>query len=720
VEVGLLGPLEVRDDAGTVLDVGGARLRALLGLLALRAGRVVPAGWLIDALWGGRAPAGAANALQAQVSRLRRAAPGLLVAAHDGGYRLVVDRDQVDVHRFERLAAAGHARLRDDPTAAATLLRSALALWRGPALADLATLVTVHGGADGPDGPAGNRPGTGAVGLGAAAADLVSATVARLAERRLAATEDRADAELRLGVTPSLVAELEGLVAAHPLREPLVAALMRALCAVGRRAAALTAYDRLRAGLADDLGVSPTPALTALHTQILRTDTDPPAGTGPPAARRPATNLRAQLTSFVGREPDLTTVLDLVLAHRLVTLTGTGGAGKTRLAVEVATRLTATAGQLVEGVWVVELAAVDEGAGVVPAVLAALGVRERALLAGARPGQPVEPPVEQFQRVLGALAGRRAVLVVDNCEHLVGTAAQLVDGILAACPGVRVLATSREPLGITGEVLWPVEPLAVPPAGVGDEPAALVGYPAVRLLVDRVRAVRPGFAVDAGSAAAVARVCRALDGIPLAIELAAARFRALAPKQVARHDPGVRGLRRGGHLGQDPAHLRPLHAGPPDPAGPAGPLHRRGRPPHRRQPHRRPQRGRTPRRPVPPPRAGGPLHRTSRPADRRVGRQPVAARARRPVLNRASATTPRPRARTSHHTACSAVVNAVRPRATDEPMTAPEMATPRVVPVWRPTETSEAATPAIERGMPATAVLVIGGLTVARKTPKSR
>ena len=330
---------------------------------------------------------------------------------------------------------------------------------------------------------------------------------------------------------------------------------MRALAASGQPGAALGVFEQARTRLADELGTGPSPALAALHLSILRAGDQPaapdgraPAAASPagvsssstiPGARDgasrpgpapPATNLRAELTSFVGRDTEIAEVRQLVGAHRLITLTGPGGAGKTRLAVEAGrAELPAMPG----GVWLAELAPVTDPADVPQAVLAALGLRERSVvLSGRRPGIP-DDPESPLERLVGALSARRALLVLDNCEHLLDAAAVLADQVLAACPQVRILATSREPLNITGEMLWPVGPLTLPPDGREPVPAEVAACASVRLLVQRARAARPGFAVTAANAAAVASICRALDGMPLAIELAAARLRALTPEQVA-------------------------------------------------------------------------------------------------------------------------------------------------------------------------------------------
>jgi predicted ATPase/DNA-binding SARP family transcriptional activator len=481
----MLGPLTVRADDGTPVEVTGARLRTLLILLALDPGRVVTLGTLVDGVWGADPPAEAANALQALVSRLRRT--GLTIESRPTGYRLAVAADDVDTCRFERLAAAGHATLASDPVATATALREALALWRGPALADAAT------------------------------AAFAQAPVARLTELRLAAIGDRVEAELQSGT--DLVAELESLVAEHPLRERFAGLLMRALCRAGRAADALAVYARTRALLADELGADPSAELTALHTDVLRGGLDPR-----PARRR--TNLRSGLTTFVGRDEELSRVAAMVGESRLVTLTGPGGSGKTRLATEVGRTLV---DRQPDGVWFVELAPVSDGAEVPHAVLGALGLRAQTLVGGAV--RTVPEVTEPMDRLAAALSTRPLLLVLDNCEHLVAAAAALADRLLGECPRLRILATSREPLGITGETLWPVDPLALPPADV--DPRHALTFPAMRLLADRARAVRPDFTVDDTTAATMGHVCRALDGMPLAIELAAARLRTMSLDQLA-------------------------------------------------------------------------------------------------------------------------------------------------------------------------------------------
>src|SRR5215472_13930576 len=478
----MLGPFEVRTGDGVFADVPGARLRGLLAALALEPGRVVPNATLVDWIWGERPPSDAANALQRLVSRLRKALPEGLVEGQTDGYRLRVKPDAVDAVRFERIV--GQARTDENPRRV-RLLREALALWRGAAMQD--------------------------VGLQESAA--FDAAVTRLERLRLTAMEDRFDAEVGLGHGAEVVAELTDMVAAHPARERLVAALMRALAAAGRDTEALLVYERTREALADALGVDPSPELSALHIALLR---------GELGQRQESrkTNVRAELTSFVGREADVAAVRELIAEHRLTTLVGPGGSGKTRLATETARTLT---GDLPDGVWLVELAAIgavkgdgEVGGDVAQATLAALGLRD-ALLGAA-------PRADAADGLIAAIREREALLILDNCEHVIEAAAKFADRVLGECRRLRILATSREPLGITGEALWLVEPLAVPEGDA--RPGELASAPAVRLLRDRAGAVRGGagsagagpaerkdFGVDEHTLTAMVRICRALDGM---------------------------------------------------------------------------------------------------------------------------------------------------------------------------------------------------------------
>ncbi|HEY1509051.1 MAG TPA: BTAD domain-containing putative transcriptional regulator, partial [Solirubrobacteraceae bacterium] len=488
MQIGMLGSFEVRTDDGVLADVPGARLRALLIALALEPGHAVPKATLVDWIWGERPPSDAANALQRLVSRLRKALPGGLVEGQTDGYRLTVEPSAVDAVRFERLL--GQARHDEDPRRVRRL-REALALWRGAAMQ----------------------------GVGLQDSEAFDAAVTRLEGLRLTAMEDRFDAEVSLGHGVELVTELTDLLAAHPVRERLVAALMRALVAAGRDTEALLVYQRTREALADALGVDPSPELSALHVALLRGELGRREQHWQEEGRN--TNLRAELTSFVGREADVAVVRELIAEHRLTTLIGPGGSGKTRLATETARTLL---GDLPDGAWLVELASIGADGDVAQSTLDALGLRD-ALLGGA-------PNAEPMDRLIAAVRERETLLILDNCEHVIESAASFAHRVLGECHRLRILATSREPLGITGEALWLVEPLALPERDAG--PGEIESSPAVRLLRDRAGAMRRDLAIDTHSLSTMVRVCRALDGMPLAIELAAARLRTMSLDQLAR------------------------------------------------------------------------------------------------------------------------------------------------------------------------------------------
>lgn len=683
MRVAILGPLEVHTADGA-LEIPGRRLRALLIRLALAPGRVVSADRLIDDLWQDEPPAAAHNALQALVSRLRAVVGRTTIESGGGGYRLNIPPDCVDLVLFEQRVRAGRAaREAGDAVASAKQLRAALGLWRGDALSDV--------------------EGT----------PFAEVEAAGLEEQRVAAVEDLVDAVLAqtaaTGVAAAeaadLLPELEQLRAAFPLREKLHARYMRVLYALGRQAEALAAYEQLRTTLADRLGVDPSPELSTLHLAMLRQAPDLPSlaqpaphvtatPTPPPQAvpsASPATrpypgsasaspprqgNLPAQLTSFIGRETELELVAELLQGARLVTLIGPGGAGKTRLAQECGARLGEVAA---DGVWIAPLAAVADGANVAQAVLAALGGENTVSFAELALDRA--EALTPRERLHALLADRRMILILDNCEHVLDAVAELVDQLLSAAPRVRILATSREPLALTGETLCPVASLALPPDpseqqmprpfdvaptelpyphpsdtaatavespttrpadgptterlaprpfhgawaepsvarpfpvtpaeppaarpfdaaspessatrpfdaasaeppavhsldGASAEPSAarsfhaasaeppaarpldmawaeppasrpffaaptvpsppavesVLEYPSVQLFVERARAVRPGFQLTSANVTPVIRICRALDGIPLAIELAAARLRSLSAQQVA-------------------------------------------------------------------------------------------------------------------------------------------------------------------------------------------
>ncbi|MFI1911931.1 BTAD domain-containing putative transcriptional regulator [Nocardia sp. NPDC020380] len=475
--------MEIRSDDGGSVEVPGTRLRALVIALGLEPGRAVSKAKLVDWIWGEQPPADAANALQALVSRLRRALPAGSIEVQAGGYRLTVAPEAVDAVRFEQLV--DQARDSED-LQRARLLRAALELWRGTAMQDIEL----------PENAA------------------FEAVVTRFEALHLSALEDRYEVEIRLGRGPQVVTELTELVARHPVRERLVAALIRALAAAGRGTEALTVYQRAREALADELGVDPSPELSALHVSLLRGE----LGVQQQEDRK--TNLRAELTTFVGKQDDVAAVRKLVGEHRLTTVSGPGGSGKTRLALETARTLL---GELPDGAWLVELSSVGVSADIAQSALAALGLRD-ALLGGTADAEPID-------RLVAAIREREMLLILDNCEHVIESAAAFAHRVLGECRQLRILATSREPLGITGEALWQVEPLALPAAAA--DAGAIESSPAVQLLRDRAGAVRKDLVADAQTLSSMARICRALDGIPLAIELAAARLRTMSLEQLA-------------------------------------------------------------------------------------------------------------------------------------------------------------------------------------------
>jgi predicted ATPase/DNA-binding SARP family transcriptional activator len=479
VEFGILGPVQaVRD--GQVLGLGGPRRRALLGLLLVAGGRVIPAERLAEDLWVSCPPPSAAGTLRAHTSRLRTLlSPDAVLVTQGGGYALAVAPGQLDATRFERLAEAGRDALEGgEPAVAASRFREALGLWRGRALADVAEV------------------------------ELLAREGARLEELRLLATEGRVEADLALGQHSEVIGELEGLAAEYPVRERLWRLLVLALYRAGRQADALAAYRRARELLAAELGIEPGEELQALERAVLRQEV--PA---PPAAARH--NLPVRLTSFVGREDELAAVRGLVGEARLVTLTGAGGVGKTRLAMEFAV---AAAGEFGDGVWLAELAGIAEAELVPSVVMAALGVRQSG-------------EVAVLEALRYRLRSAELLLVLDNCEHLLDACAGLAVALLGSAPGLQVLATSREVLGVPGEAVYVVPPLPVPPES--SDVGVLARAPAVRLFEARGRAAAgPGTAAPVET---VAGICRELDGLPLAIELAAARMSVLSAEEIAAH-----------------------------------------------------------------------------------------------------------------------------------------------------------------------------------------
>ncbi len=471
MRVELLGGLEVHDADDRDVAVPSGKQQALLALLAIHAGRVIPSEVIVDALWGEDPPPQVRNGLQALASKLRSALGAAdLVVMRGAGYALELPLDTVDIHRYERLVAAARAISDSDRERAVEMLAEADSLWRGEALADFAY------------------------------EEFAQPTIARLTELRLAAIEERVDLEIALGRLDHGILELEGLVAAYPLRERLRGQLMVALYRAGRQAEALRIFQEGRRILVEELGIEPGPELRRLEAAILAQEPslDAPAlrsiGTSP--ARRRAAIPQA-LTPLVGRDEDLRELTRLAAEERFVSLVGPGGVGKTRLALEVAR---AMAGSLGDGGYFVELAPVADPAAVRAAVASVLDVPDAQLVAG-------------------MIGDREMVIVLDNCEHVIDAAATLTEDLLRQCRGLRIVATSREALRVGGEVVWPVAPLAPDSAA--------------RLFVTRADAAGAQLEVTDELRGLIADVCTRLDGLPLAIELAAARTRALSLQQIS-------------------------------------------------------------------------------------------------------------------------------------------------------------------------------------------
>jgi predicted ATPase/DNA-binding SARP family transcriptional activator len=513
MQVRLLGPLEVvtEDEDGGPPGTGE---RALLAVLALRAGQVVSADHLVDALWGEDLPANPANALQLRVSKLRRWLGGLgldpsVLATRSPGYLLDVAPTSVDALVVVDELAAARAAAGDGSTAVAVeRFRAALRRWSGVPLTDV--------------------PAT----------EWARAEAARLEELRLGALEAVLDLELQLGRHDLVLDELDALVAGHPLRERFHGALMLALYRAGRQADALAAYQDLRRLLGEELGLDPSEELRRLEAAILRHDPelDLPAAD---ADALTAPELPRRVASFRGREGEVDELVGLLGTERVVTCTGPGGTGKTTLAVEVARR---AASAFRSGAWLIGLAGVTAVDDLSTTVGAALGLPPSV-------PDPGETPHERLARQLGA---RHALLVLDNCEHVIDAAAALVEVVVTRCPNATVLATSREPLGVPGEVRFAVAPLGVPDPA--DDPDQVRRAAAVELFCDRARALDRSFDPDDGDVVAIGGICRRLDGLPLAVELAAARTTTLSVPEIADRLGDHLGLLTGGPRTADARH----------------------------------------------------------------------------------------------------------------------------------------------------------------------
>ena len=489
----ILGPLEILED-GRAVSLGGSKVRPLLALFLIHANERLGVDQLIEALWGEHPPPTATKTVQVHVSRLRKAlAAGqgeetnAVVLTRGDGYELVLDPALLDAHRFERLVTEGRSELAAGRARVAiSNLEEALGMWRGRPLDDLAY------------------------------ESFAQNEIARLEDLHVVALEHAVDAKLALGRHSEVVAQLEGPVADHPYREGLRAQLMLALYRCDRQADALQAYQDARRVLVDELGIEPGDRLRGLERAILAQDAAlaPPQATdgGDETLSTAPNNLPKQPTSFVGRDSEVSELLEALARTRLLTLIGTGGSGKTRLALKVATDVL---GRFTHGAWWIELAPHTDPSFVGQAITSALGVRPL----------PGEPHLEAARR---HLAGRRALVILDNCEHLLAASAAAAAALLAGCENVSVVATSRSPLGLATEVAWRVPSLSLPPEG-----EALGDSDAVRLFIDRATAARPSFPITNETTPVVARICRELDGIPLAIEFAAARRRMLSLERIA-------------------------------------------------------------------------------------------------------------------------------------------------------------------------------------------
>jgi predicted ATPase/DNA-binding SARP family transcriptional activator len=493
LDIGVLGELTVARDGCAVAITGPGR-RALLGLLAANAGRVVSVEGIVEGLWGETPPTSAVKVVQTHISQLRRAlepdrdGAWQVLVTHPSGYTLASGPETVDAARFE---AAVQAASELSVAESVDPLRDALALWRGPPYAGI------------------DRP-------------FVTPEAARLEHLRLSCLTRCLAGELARGRHREVESELRALAAEHPLDEAVAELVMLALYRSGQQAEALRVHSDLRRRLAEELGTDPGPAIARLHERMMRhhpaldpatpTAADADAET-PSRLKRAVGNLPPPRTSFIGRRSEILAVAAMTRDHRLTTLLGAGGAGKTRLALRAATEVAAD----FDGVWLVALGTLDDDVHLAGHCLTEVGLID-------------QMDREPLKTLHGWIADRHLLLVLDNCEHLADAVAELVDQLLGACPRLHVLATSRQPLRCPGETQWRVPTLSVPSTPEVEDVATSESG---SLFVARATDARPDFQLDAATAPAVQRICRRLDGIPLAIELAAVRMATMSAADLA-------------------------------------------------------------------------------------------------------------------------------------------------------------------------------------------
>ena len=509
-EIRLLGPLEVRID-NRLVNLGGRRQRSVLAILALHVNHVVSTANLVDGVWGDDGLNRPSNSLQVYIYNLRRllepgrkrSDPYRIIVSKEPGYALSLTPDRVDSARFElAVAAARGLKKRGEVRGAIDNYLAADCCWGGAALADLVY-----------------EP-------------FAGTEANRLETLRLDALEERIDLQLQLGLHGEVLGELEVLVNEHPFREDLRAQLMLSLYRCQRQTDALRIFDQGRRLLVDELGLEPGSRLAELQASILRHDPDldwfhdggdpsGPSGRGGPSDSRSSTGLgipaplpRA-LGSLIGRRDEIEEVVRTVSSSPVTTLVGVAGCGKSRLAYAAAKEL---GSHFSDGVFVVDLTAVTDAKEVEARVCDELGIAGGTDLPG--------------QRIAAALEGRKALLVIDNCEHVLDAIASLAVNVVNSAPMSSLLVTSREAVQIPGETVRAVQPLSIPPQAPID-PDRGMGFESVELFVDRARLVSPTFALSAANTGAVVDLVTYLDGLPLAIELVAARSRTLTPQELS-------------------------------------------------------------------------------------------------------------------------------------------------------------------------------------------